>query len=1351
MTDLIEKIPNIKITNAINNPKNKITRGSFLITDWKKVCEELKIPLTLSENVRSYAKRKLNYSQTNKMIEYDNVRRSKIISKTRDSTNTLANTPTNYSSENNINKPKLSINKIINSEVSNGKPCGLRKPVEAKINLDKARITINNSNMSKNINENKIEKVDEIENGKIIVNTITSKLGNMNSMTKKVTEAGKNEVKIDKVVIEDKELIVDSVNINKLKLDDEYLGIRYESSLHRDLLLPLAYKNRKKHGKVTQTNWLAVCRDLKISTTENRIVSREAGKLGYKPSLTLVEINKLLENVGKDSIIVNENDSGIMNKQENSNLMVESQPDTTSTPTSQIVEKITNLSKSKNISKIKLFPLGETTLAEKIIISKYNTALGSLLEFESDCPNFEKQFLLIKTCAYLLQQEIDDNRKQINKNNKRKVNRKKSQLELYKAIVKSLNTNNNSRNTKDRVRIRRAQKNFRIHKLTDLLNYLSHEIEELELEMNRLTKKIEYAKLLTEFNNKPSLRTIRKLTSTNTPNNTELDSNEALDFYSNLYSPINTNETLKIDNVLTEFLDVAKDELDNIPKILTPTRDEIDFLIDKKANWKAVGPDGIHSMWYKLLPAAKKVVADWIINIWEGNTNILNTNDTEGNLHLIFKEGDPTDPSNYRPITCLNHKYKLLTASIYEKLGPLLTDTLIFPIEQKALKRGRQGCTDALVKDALIILNDKINNRLRTKNELHVTWIDFKKAFDSIDHRWLIKIINILPLPESTINSLSSLTKSWKSTIIFNKKRIGSFKIGRGVPQGDSLSPLLFCMSIAGIGYGLNKVEGFKSTLPLTSNHQWYMDDLKMYANSAEYQKLQINTLTRLSNNIGLDINNKKCATYNNVNINSPILDFPLITKNETYKYLGITQNDLTDLTTLETKLTNKVLTFLNEVISKNLPLRLTTKLIANTLKPAIEYLATNMIFTGSRNQGINIGKQLDKLIRRRLTQSHDISLTSLISRLYLPRNLGGRGLTKLEDVFTNGMINLGLYAYSSTDPETNKIAHYLANKYDPLTQDNRLRTPIGDAIAQLTNLGITTNVERQSNRIRITINNEEVTLRKVKDLVKNKLLNNNMKALTNSKYYEITNRYKLSKLSNKFLTTNTNSSLEQLICHAQERQLFFDTKHCRFGCTNRETLEHVLTSCIHKDTIGRVRHDNVLKIITNVILTRIGERKLSYNEKLYSVPSKNLYIDWPWKESQVKSHKPDLVYLPENATKPLILLDVAIANIDNITNQEKWKEVKYCTNSNIEYTDNWELTDNNLANYLQNKFNRKVEFVSVVIGPLGEILEDSINNINKKLELNTKEANKLWTNINISVTRDSYRLLKQHFGKNNH
>ncbi|CEF61539.1 Hypothetical protein SRAE_0000066050 [Strongyloides ratti] len=42
---------------------------------------------------------------------------------------------------------------------------------------------------------------------------------------------------------------IQAIYTNKFKLTDEYLGIRYDTNLHKDLLLITAFNNRKLYGK----------------------------------------------------------------------------------------------------------------------------------------------------------------------------------------------------------------------------------------------------------------------------------------------------------------------------------------------------------------------------------------------------------------------------------------------------------------------------------------------------------------------------------------------------------------------------------------------------------------------------------------------------------------------------------------------------------------------------------------------------------------------------------------------------------------------------------------------------------------------------------------------------------------------------------------------------------------------------------------------------------------------------------------------------------------------------------------------------------------------------------------------
>ena len=84
----------------------------------------------------------------------------------------------------------------------------------------------------------------------------------------------------------------------------------------------------------------------------------------------------------------------------------------------------------------------------------------------------------------------------------------------------------------------------------------------------------------------------------------------------------------------------------------------------------------------------------------------------------------------------------------------------------------------------------------------------------------------------------------------------------RGPFQGDSLSPLLFCLSIAPISHALRKSKGFSMPYlgsPVT--HLFFMDDLKVYAKNAKQLGAKLQVVDRVSRAVGMELGLRKCAT----------------------------------------------------------------------------------------------------------------------------------------------------------------------------------------------------------------------------------------------------------------------------------------------------------------------------------------------------------------------------------------------------------------------------------------------------------------------------------------------------------
>jgi hypothetical protein len=103
----------------------------------------------------------------------------------------------------------------------------------------------------------------------------------------------------------------------------------------------------------------------------------------------------------------------------------------------------------------------------------------------------------------------------------------------------------------------------------------------------------------------------------------------------------------------------------------------------------------------------------------------------------------------------------------------------------------------------------------KNNRNIYTAFIDYKKAYDSVPHSWLIKILKIYKISLDLINFLSHVMTFWRTTLNLsinnNKLKSEPIQIKRGIYQGDSLSPLWFCLAINPLtnllnstGYGFN-------------------------------------------------------------------------------------------------------------------------------------------------------------------------------------------------------------------------------------------------------------------------------------------------------------------------------------------------------------------------------------------------------------------------------------------------------------------------------------------------------------------------------------------------------------------
>ena len=97
----------------------------------------------------------------------------------------------------------------------------------------------------------------------------------------------------------------------------------------------------------------------------------------------------------------------------------------------------------------------------------------------------------------------------------------------------------------------------------------------------------------------------------------------------------------------------------------------------------------------------------------------------------IRKGGNKDEPSNYRGITLLNSIGKIFTSIRNVRLTEWAEERSLLPESQFGFRENRRTI------DCVFILNTLIENTLSKHNTLYVCYVDFKKAFDCVDHSLL--------------------------------------------------------------------------------------------------------------------------------------------------------------------------------------------------------------------------------------------------------------------------------------------------------------------------------------------------------------------------------------------------------------------------------------------------------------------------------------------------------------------------------------------------------------------------------------------------------------------------------------
>ena len=280
------------------------------------------------------------------------------------------------------------------------------------------------------------------------------------------------------------------------------------------------------------------------------------------------------------------------------------------------------------------------------------------------------------------------------------------------------------------------------------------------------------------------------------------------------------------------------------------SHEELKSALYRAKNGKSPGSDGFSYEFYKVFFKDISWFLLRSINFaYEHGT--LSPTQRYGIITLLPKGDKPRQfLKNWRPISLLNISYKLASACIAERMKSSLSS--IIHENQKGFVPGRYIGENIRLMYDLLFLTEEIDVPGM------FLLIDFEKAFDSVSHLFIQKVLQNFNFGPSVQKWVEVFYNKASASVLVNGFLSESFNVERGCRQGDGLSPYLFLLCAEVLGGMIRNNENIKGIVvdDIEFKVSQFADDTVLFLDgSANSMNSTFRTLEEFANISGLRVN----------------------------------------------------------------------------------------------------------------------------------------------------------------------------------------------------------------------------------------------------------------------------------------------------------------------------------------------------------------------------------------------------------------------------------------------------------------------------------------------------------------